>query len=299
MLRSAMLRALPRQCARLLSGDGIFPAASRQRAAGRRWTPAEDAALSDAVVSNQAAGAKENARGMWTRVAESVGGGRTSRGCRYRYTVSLQRLGVRFSRAEDRRLLAAVEAWKASDSGGGGARRDGVIGSDGQVSSSRSGRGRVGRVGFVNWQAIALVVGGGRTGDAVRERWTERLDPRLKAGRFTRGEDEVLRDAVEKWGRDWVRAAEQLPGRSRTMCLQRWLAIEPGKREGPFSAEEDARLLEVRERLVREKSDESVTFGDVADAFGPGRNRVQCARRYSRLMTLKAKAEAKEKAEEK
>lgn len=284
MLRAAALR-LPQPCARPLSGGGAPPTAgARRRPLGRRWTAAEDAALARAVAADA------GGRGLWSRVAEAVGGGRTFRGCRYRYAVSLQRHGVRFSLAEDRRLLAVLEEFRGGEDGGErGEGSDDHAGGEGAAGAARPGR-----AGFVHWPAVARAMGSKRGGDALRERWTERLDPRLKLGRFESWEDEVLRDAVAEWGRDWARAAERLPGRSRTMCLQRWLAIEPGKRKGPFSAEEDARLLEVRARLVRERGEENVTFGDVADDFGPGRNRVQCQRRYAKLVKMKeAEAHAK------
>lgn len=153
-------------------------------------------------------------------------------------------------------------------------------------AAQAQGGGRI-----MNWPGVARAVGGGRTPMAVRERWYERLNPELKLGRFTKSEDGVLRGVVTRWGKDWVRAAAALPGRSRTVCLQRWLAIVPGKRFGPWSEEEDERLLEVRARLVERLGEGEVTSGDLAEELGGGRNRIQCGRRFKVLMR-KAQREA-------
>ncbi|KAJ2842030.1 myb-like DNA-binding protein bas1, partial [Coemansia erecta] len=49
--------------------------------------------------------------------------------------------------------------------------------------------------------------------------------PRGPSSRWTPVEDELLKSAVKQFGEDrqWVKVAQQVPGRSNLQCRQRWL----------------------------------------------------------------------------
>ncbi|KAJ2647574.1 myb-like DNA-binding protein bas1 [Coemansia sp. RSA 1285] len=49
--------------------------------------------------------------------------------------------------------------------------------------------------------------------------------PRGPSSRWTSEEDELLKQAVRQYGEDrqWVKVAQQVPGRSNLQCRQRWL----------------------------------------------------------------------------
>ena len=75
--------------------------------------------------------------------------------------------------------------------------------------------------GITKWSEIADRVPG-RVGKQCRERWFNHLDPSLKQGGWTEGEDAILVDAQSRWGDAWTRIAKLLPGRSETAVKNRW-----------------------------------------------------------------------------
>lgn len=66
-----------------------------------------------------------------------------------------------------------------------------------------------------------------------------------KAGKWTGEEDELLRKYVPLYGeKQWRKIAEHIPGRNSIQCLHRWTKIlKPGLVKGPWTPEEDGRLL--------------------------------------------------------
>jgi hypothetical protein len=107
-------------------------------------------------------------------------------------------------------------------------------------------------------------------------------DPGLAAGgirkiKFTHDEDVLLTDLVARYGDgDWAAVAEQMPGRNVRQCRERWFNyLSPSVTNGPWSSEDDARLLEkTREFGSRWKS---------LTQFFPGRTDINIKNHYITL----------------
>ncbi|CAG8483545.1 9098_t:CDS:2 [Acaulospora morrowiae] len=56
-----------------------------------------------------------------------------------------------------------------------------------------------------------------RTGAQCQARWTEALDPRIKKGKWSPKEDEILKEGVSTYGRCWIRIAEMIDGRTQVI----------------------------------------------------------------------------------
>ncbi|KAI8077723.1 Homeodomain-like protein [Halteromyces radiatus] len=65
-----------------------------------------------------------------------------------------------------------------------------------------------------------------RTGIQCQSRWTEALDPAVRKGRWSKEEDELLRQAVHQLGCCWIRVAGCIPSRTQRQCRTRWNQIK-------------------------------------------------------------------------
>uniref|UniRef100_A0A7S3PL72 Uncharacterized protein n=1 Tax=Aplanochytrium stocchinoi TaxID=215587 RepID=A0A7S3PL72_9STRA len=105
----------------------------------------------------------------------------------------------------------------------------------------------VDRIGEKNWKAIASAVPG-RSYIQCLQRWKKALKPGLRKGHWSKEEDKELLDLVEyyKPNWDWAVIAKQIPGRNPKQCRERWfLNLDPSINRGPWSKEEDARLVKM------------------------------------------------------
>jgi len=92
---------------------------------------------------------------------------------------------------------------------------------------------------------------------------------------WTEEEDALLRQAVEKYGEDWVTVAQEVPGRNKLQCVQRWKkTLRPGLIKGTWKPEEDALLLQV---MVEEMEGDWQAISRRI----PGRNAKQCKERWT------------------
>ena len=98
----------------------------------------------------------------------------------------------------------------------------------------------------VNWNEVVLNFPG-KTVQQVSERWNKVVDPSLIKGSWTRHEDEVIIDFVQRYGnKNWTKLATLLPGRIGKQCRERWRNhLDPGNNHSPWTPEEDARLVEL------------------------------------------------------
>jgi hypothetical protein len=67
-----------------------------------------------------------------------------------------------------------------------------------------------------------------------------------KIGKWSLEEDDLLTRLVEKYGlKNWKKISQYTHGRSSIQCLHRWTKIlQPGLTKGPWTIEEDRRLLD-------------------------------------------------------
>ncbi|XDV20241.1 hypothetical protein PO909_025598 [Leuciscus waleckii] len=80
----------------------------------------------------------------------------------------------------------------------------------------------------------------GRDGSQLSYRWSSVLDPSLKKGPWSKEEDQLLRNAVAKYGtREWGKIRVEVPGRTDGACRDRYLdCLQENVKKGPWSKEE-------------------------------------------------------------
>ena len=95
------------------------------------------------------------------------------------------------------------------------------------------------------WTEIAKEMTG-RTYQQCYDRWNECLDPNLNKGPWTPEEDERLLQAVGVHGTEnWPEIAKEIPGRTARRCRGHWNeCLDPNLKKGPWTPEEDERLLQ-------------------------------------------------------
>ncbi|CAJ0846742.1 16253_t:CDS:2 [Entrophospora sp. SA101] len=77
----------------------------------------------------------------------------------------------------------------------------------------------------IPWNKVSKCIPA-RTGAQCQARWTEALDPRIKKGKWSPEEDEILKEGVRLYGRCWIRIAEMITGRTQRQCRTRWLQVK-------------------------------------------------------------------------
>ena len=109
-----------------------------------------------------------------------------------------------------------------------------------------------------------------------------RLDRELPVGgnpvfRWKNREDDALIEAVQEHGRNWVRVAAELddPNFTPKVCRERYAVVHGMKHQGPWSALEDARLLQGVKKYGE-------NWSTVARLLN-GRDGRQVRKRYSRI----------------
>ena len=100
-------------------------------------------------------------------------------------------------------------------------------------------------------------------------------DPTKKIGKWTPSEDELLRKYVPLFGeKQWRKISEHIPGRTSIQCLHRWTKIlKPGLVKGPWTSEEDQKLLTW-------VTTEGATKWAQCSNFIQGRSGKQCRERW-------------------
>jgi hypothetical protein len=181
------------------------PNAGATRATAR-WTPEEDAKLTDAVTNTCKKKWGKEYKIDWAAVAALVPG-RAGKHCRSRWHDVLDpnidrangRTGT-WTEDEDNKLKGAVQTH-----------------------------------GGKNWNKIAAFVPR-RTRAQCNARWHNALDPNIdlanrRTGKWTDEEDTKLKDALQAHGsKDWVAIAALVPGRTKNQCYDRWKKyIDPSR----------------------------------------------------------------------
>ena len=115
-------------------------------------------------------------------------------------------------------------------------------------------RAAVEEIGEKNWKSIAERVAS-RNHVQCLQRWKKVLRPGLIKGRWTSEEDNVLRTTINSaiGGAEkvnWGDVAVKIPGRSAKQCRERWCHhLDPSVRKGDWTAEEDAKVMELQAQL--------------------------------------------------
>eukprot|EP00730_Choanoeca_flexa_P009081 TRINITY_DN12580_c0_g2_i1.p1 TRINITY_DN12580_c0_g2~~TRINITY_DN12580_c0_g2_i1.p1 ORF type:complete len:1081 (+),score=262.54 TRINITY_DN12580_c0_g2_i1:217-3459(+) len=101
-----------------------------------------------------------------------------------------------------------------------------------------------------NWKLVAREFEG-RTDVQCLHRWQKVLNPELVKGPWTRDEDELVIQLVNKYGaKRWSLIASHLKGRIGKQCRERWHNhLHPGIKKTPWSAEEEMIIMEAHGRL--------------------------------------------------
>lgn len=103
-----------------------------------------------------------------------------------------------------------------------------------------------------------------------------------RVGKWSEEEDKILTELVEKFGgKNWKKISQFIPGRNSIQCLHRWTKIlQPGLIKGPWTIEEDRRLLE----WVRKQGPTKWTN---CAHYIKGRNGKQCRERWFHTLNPK------------
>ncbi|KAE8724476.1 hypothetical protein F3Y22_tig00010505pilonHSYRG00005 [Hibiscus syriacus] len=98
---------------------------------------------------------------------------------------------------------------------------------------------------------------------------------RSTKGQWTAEEDEILRDAVQRFkGKNWKKIAECFKDRTDVQCLHRWQKVlNPELVKGPWSKEEDELIIELVNKYGSKK------WSTIAQHL-PGRIGKQCRERW-------------------
>jgi hypothetical protein len=123
------------------------------------------------------------------------------------------------------------------------------------------------------WNNVAKRVPG-RTAAECLLYWRYAINPEIKHGAWSEEEDQLLREAVEKYGtEDWAKISMAVPGRTRIQCRKRWVEyLCSRKKRVRWTKEETDKL----EKLVAIYHHSWVKIAE----FLPGRTPIQCRDRW-------------------
>ncbi|KAI1374099.1 hypothetical protein F4677DRAFT_427119 [Hypoxylon crocopeplum] len=157
---------------------------------GKKWTPIEDT-----VLRNEVELFKEDETVSWTQIARNLSD-RSNKDCRKRWhKIHGQRHRGTWSKAEDTKLMQAVERHGA------------------------------------RWTAVSDVVGT-RTPDQCHKRWRNALNPSLGKSTWTQADDDCLLAAVMLHGRNWSSISrEYFPARSPLELSNKYASLSQTQRQ--------------------------------------------------------------------
>ncbi|XP_076672332.1 proximal sequence element A Pbp95 [Andrena cerasifolii] len=204
------------------------------------WTRPEDNKLKDI--------ARKLKFQNWDKIAERLNTNRTAYQCFIRYNTTKTLPKIRncvWENEEDKRLLSLVEIFKIGD--------------------------------FIPWGEMASWMRN-RTKQQAYFRWTYSLAPYLRKGRFSKSEDNVLRDAITKYGTNFRKiSAALMPNRSTVQLHDRYhtLTTNRVKNWNIWTLENDSKLLELFQRF-------GPNWSQIATAFS-SKTRTQLRHRHAAL----------------
>jgi myb proto-oncogene protein len=133
-----------------------------------------------------------------------------------------------------------------------GARKPGVVPNMWTTQEDAALQAAVNKHGDKNWRTIAEDIPG-RNHLQCLQRWKKALRPGLVKGHWSKAEDARLLDLITAYTEkgtisniNWAAIAQQIDGRNAKQCRERWfLNLDPSINRGPWTAEEDERLLKL------------------------------------------------------
>ncbi|KDE08842.1 hypothetical protein, variant 1 [Microbotryum lychnidis-dioicae p1A1 Lamole] len=142
-----------------------------------------------------------------------------------------------------------------------------------------------------DWQALSAYVG--RPANALITRWTKTLQPNIKKGKFTPEEDELLLQAVERWGtKKWKEVSSVVRFRTDAQCRERWFNhLDPEVRQN-----KKKRWTQKEDELLRRLRAEGMGWSLLAKRF-KGRTDNACLVRMKTIEAQAKRAKAKAEAE--
>lgn len=183
----------------------------------------------------------------WDKIAKELNTNRTAYQCLIRYNTKkkLPKVQCTWTDEEDKRLLKLVEIFQIGD--------------------------------FIPWGEITNWMRT-RTKQQVYFRWSYSLAPYLTKGRFTKTEDDTLRNAVTKYGTNFHKiSALLMPNRSTVQLHDRYqtLIMNQNRKRNSWTFEEDTKLLDLFKRV-------GPNWSMIAKQFS-GKTRTYLRHRYKAL----------------
>ncbi|XP_059473777.1 uncharacterized protein LOC132195654 [Neocloeon triangulifer] len=130
---------------------------------------------------------------------------------------------------------------------------------------------------FIPWQKIADRFPG-KSVKQVAQRWTQRLDPKIKSGGFTERDDMII-TAARSQKMTFMQISNLMPGRTESQIRIRYTRLECFKPSVPWIPEDDQKLLALVKQFKGSRDQWSIV-----NEYFPDRDRQQLKGRHKRLL---------------
>jgi hypothetical protein len=182
----------------------------------------------------------------WVSIAQKLGTNRTAIECfmHYQRHLNKEHVQIQWSTQDDEMLKLAVKMY-----------------------------------GTTNWNLISNCLNG-KQPQHCQSRWQKTLSSVFRKGKWSETEDKALLEAVRLYGKQsWFKIQQFVPGRTDVQCRERYCNIlDPKLNQGPWSFEEDEKLLQLVAELGNGK------WATISKQI-EGRTDNQCWRRWRQLNT--------------
>ncbi|XP_059473779.1 uncharacterized protein LOC132195655 isoform X2 [Neocloeon triangulifer] len=130
---------------------------------------------------------------------------------------------------------------------------------------------------LIPWQKIADRFPG-KSVKQVAQRWTQRLDPKIKSGGFTERDDMII-TAARSQKMTFMQIPNLMPGRTESQIRIRYTRLECFKPSVPWIPEDDQKLLALAKQFKGSRDQWSIV-----NEYFPDRDRQQLKGRHKRLL---------------